>query len=119
MTAELTEDVRKGIISFSITDKGALYAAYMQYVTNGGVFVPTNRGYELGDSVFMLLKLMEDQAPIPIDGKIVWITPPGSQGNKTPGVGVQFGEDRGRSPKTLIEEYLAASLQGDRDTHTM
>jgi len=119
MTTELPEDVRKGIISFSITDKGALYAAYMQYVTGGGVFVPTNRGYELGDSVFLLLKLMEDPSPIPVDGKIVWITPTGAQGNKTPGVGVQFLDERGRSQKTAIEEYLAAALEGDRVTHTM
>jgi len=119
MTTEFSDDVRKGIISFSITDKGALYAAYMQFVTNGGVFVPTNRGYELGDSVFLLLKLMEEPSPIPVEGKIVWITPTGAQGNKTPGVGVQFLEDKGQSPRSAIEQYLAAALKGDRATHTM
>lgn len=119
MTTELAENVRKGIISFSITDKGALYAAYMQFVKDGGVFVPTNRNYELGDTVFMLLKLMDNPYPLPIEGKIVWLTPTGAQGNKTPGVGVQFIDGKGDSPKTVIEEYLAAALRGDRATQTM
>lgn len=115
----MTTENRKGIISFSISDKGALYAAYMQFLTNGGVFIPTNRAYELGDNVFMLLKLMDETSPIPIEGKIVWITPTGSQGNKTPGIGVQFSEDSKYSPKSTIEDYLAGALKGDRPTHTM
>lgn len=119
MTTEMNEDIRKAIISFTITDKGALYASYMQFVTNGGIFVPTNRAYELGDNVFMLLKLMDESSPLPIEGKIVWITPTGAQGNKTPGVGVQFADARGRAPKETIEEFLAAALLGDRATETM
>lgn len=109
---------RKGIISFSIADRGALYASYMPFVANGGVFVPTNRQYNLGDSVFLLLRLMDDRNPIPIEGRVSWITPAGAQGNKTTGVGVQFlGE--GAAAKSAIEEHLAAALQGERPTHTM
>lgn len=119
MTTEMTDDIRKGIISFTITDKGALYASYMQFVKNGGIFVPTNRAYEIGDTVFMLLKLMDESTPLPIEGKIVWITPTGAQGNKTPGVGVQFADAPGSAPKETIEQYLAAALQGDRATQTM
>lgn len=58
----MTEETRKGIISFSITDRGALYSSYMSFVNNGGVFVPTARNYELGDRIFMLLKLMDDHS---------------------------------------------------------
>ncbi|MDD4904770.1 MAG: pilus assembly protein PilZ, partial [Methylobacter tundripaludum] len=35
----------QGILSLSIKDKNALYAAYMPFVTNGGLFIPTNREY--------------------------------------------------------------------------
>lgn len=115
----MTTETRKGIISFSITDRGALYAAYMQFVNNGGLFVPTNRTYDLGDSVFMLLKIMDDATPIPVEGKVVWLTPPGAQGNKTVGVGVQFSDESDNSAKTAIEDHLAAALQGERPTHTM
>ncbi|MBX2826062.1 MAG: PilZ domain-containing protein [Gammaproteobacteria bacterium] len=114
----MTTENRKGIISFSISDRGALYASYMPFVQNGGVFVPTNRQYELGDKVFVLLKLMDDTKPIPVEGNISWITPAGAQGNKTAGVGVQFSST-GEAAKTAIEQHLAAALQGERPTHTM
>lgn len=115
----MTEDVRKGIISFSITDRGALYASYMSFVQNGGMFVPTAGSYEVGDRVFMLLKLMDDSSVSPVSGKVVWLTPPGAQGNKTAGIGVQFCEDDNGSTRTNIEQHLAAALQGERPTQTM
>ena len=115
----MTAETRKGIISFSITDRGALYSSYMSFVQNGGVFVPTNRAYELGDKVFMLLKLMDDHSIVPVPGFVVWVTPPGAQGNKAPGIGVQFSEEDNESTKNNIEQHLAATLQGERPTETM
>ena len=115
----MTEETRKGIIAFSISDRGALYSSYMSFVQNGGVFVPTARTYELGDNVFMLLKLMDDPSPFPVNGKVVWITPAGAQGNKSPGIGVQFVDEDNGSTKSNIEQHLAAALQGERPTQTM
>lgn len=115
----MTEETRKGIISFSITDRGALYSSYMSFVQNGGVFVPTSRSYEIGDQVFMLLKLMDESSVTPVSGTVVWLTPPGAQANKVAGIGVQFSdEDRGGT-RSNIEQHLAAALQGERPTQTM
>ena len=50
---------RQGILSLTIKDKGALYAAYMPFIKNGGLFIPTNKPYKLGDEVFMLLNRRE------------------------------------------------------------
>ena len=44
-----------GILSLTIRDPAVLYAAYMPFVNNGGLFIPTNKQYRLGDEVFMLL----------------------------------------------------------------
>src|SRR5690606_41950976 len=44
---------RQGILSLTIKDKNALYAAYMSFVRNGGLFVPTSNSYKLGDEVFI------------------------------------------------------------------
>ncbi|ASJ74865.1 PilZ domain-containing protein [Granulosicoccus antarcticus] len=115
----MTEETRKGIISFSITDRGALYSSYMSFVQNGGVFVPTARNYEIGDKVFMLLKLMDDHSISPVSGTVVWLTPPGAQGSKVAGIGVQFSEEDHGKNKSNIEQHLAATLQGDRPTQTM
>jgi len=45
---------RNGILSLTIKDKSVLYAAYMPFIKNGGLFIPTNKSYRLGDEVFML-----------------------------------------------------------------
>tara|TARA_B100001971_G_scaffold214744_1_gene254046 strand:+ start:698 stop:1036 length:339 start_codon:yes stop_codon:yes gene_type:complete len=109
---------RSGILSLTIKDKSVLYAAYMPFIKDGGLFIPTNKHYQLGDEVFMLLKLMDEPEKIPVAGKVVWITPKGAQGNKVSGVGVQFtGEDNMARDK--IETFLAGALKSDRVTHTM
>jgi len=110
---------RQSILSLSIKDKSALYAAYMPYVTNGGLFIPTNKQYKLGDEVFMLLTLLDEKDKLPVAGKIVWITPTGSQGNRAAGVGVQFSDQDNGQARNKIETYLAGALQSDRPTHTM
>jgi type IV pilus assembly protein PilZ len=45
-----TSAPRQGIISLTIKDKSALYAAYMPFVKGGGLFIPTKKHY-LGDEV--------------------------------------------------------------------
>lgn len=110
---------RQGILSLAIRDKNALFAAYMPYVRNGGLFVPTTNEYQLGDEVFILLNLMEESEKIPVVGKVIWITPRGAQGNRTAGVGLQFTEKDGGPARNKIETYLAGALESDRPTHTM
>lgn len=111
---------KQGILSLTIKDKGALYAAYMPYIKNGGIFIPTNKQYKLGDEVFILLKLMDEADKMPVVGKVVWKTPQAAQGNRVSGIGVQFAEDTdGEAVRNKIETYLAGSLKSDRLTHTM
>lgn len=107
-----------GILSLAIKDKAVLYSAYMPFVHNGGLFIPTSKQYTVGDEVFMLLSLMDESDRIPVAGTVVWVTPPGAQGNRTAGIGVQFDaqDDQARS---RIETYLAGALRSERPTHTM
>ena len=115
---EARRGTRNGILSLAIKDKAVLYAAYMPFIRNGGVFIPTKKEYELGDEVFMLLNLMDEAEKIPVAGKVVWMTPKGAQGSRAAGIGVQFN-DQDDVARTKIETYLAGALQSDRQTHTM
>lgn len=110
---------RQGILALAIRDKNALYAAYMPYVSNGGLFIPTTKKYNLGDEVFLLLSLMDEPEKLPVAGKVVWITPMGAQGNHAAGIGVQFSEMDEGATRNKIETYLAGALKSDRTTHTM
>ncbi len=111
---------QQGILSLSIKDRQALYKSYMPFVSGGGLFVPSTKHFSLGDEVFLLLTVMEFEERLPIPGRVVWITPPGSQGNRRPGIGVQFADTPyGAHARTIIETHLANLLASDRKTNTM
>jgi type IV pilus assembly protein PilZ len=114
------QNARPGALSLNIREKVILYTAYMPFLKGGGIFIPTTKQYRLGDEIFMLIGLMGDANRIPVAGKVVWITPAGSQGNRAQGIGVQFGEDEGGvAARTKIEELLGGQLKINRPTHTM
>jgi type IV pilus assembly protein PilZ len=111
---------RPGALSLNIREKSILYAAYMPFVKGGGIFIPTTRPYRLGDEIFMLISLLGDPEKVPVAGKVVWITPAGSQGNRAQGVGVQFKPDEsGEVARSRIETLLKGSTALSRTTHTM
>ena len=112
--------VRQGILSLTFKDKAGLYNAYMPFLKQGGIFVPTPKRYFLGDEVFLLLTLPDSSDRLPIAGKVVWVTPAGAQGNRNAGIGVQFPEGaEGETVKNRIETLLAGTLGADKPTQTM
>ena len=113
------QTTRQGILSLTIRDKSSLYAAYMPFVKNGGLFIPTGRTYRLGDEVFMLLTLTDSKEKLPVAGRVVWITPSGAQGGRSAGIGVQFSELDNGATRNKIENQLAGALKSERQTHTM
>lgn len=119
MSDDFDSKPRQGILSLTIRDQSVLYAAYIPFVKNGGLFIPTSRAYRLGEEVFMLLNLMDEPERIPVAGKIVWITPKGAEGYRATGIGVQFSEDDGGTTRARIENQLAGMLESQRPTHTM
>ena len=117
---DISGQVRLGVLSLSIKEKSALFAAYMPFIKGGGLFIPTNKSYKMGEEVFMLLTLMEDTSKLPVSGKVVWITPAGAHGGRTQGVGVQFAfNESGKAAQNKIEGLLGGSLKSVRPTHTM
>jgi len=110
---------RPGLLTLSIKDKSALYVAYMPFVRNGGLFVPTQSDYQIGDEIFMLLNLMGENEKLPVAGRVVWVTPKGISNRRVPGIGVQFSEQDNGATSRKIENYLAGAIGGDKHTHTM
>ncbi len=110
--------ISHGILSLNIDNKENLYKAYMPFVTNGGLFIPTTRGYQLGEEVFMLLMLMDEPDKIPVTGKVIWVTPKAAQGGRLPGIGIQLSSDDS-SLVTKIETYLAGMSGSGRRTNTL
>lgn len=112
-------NLKPGVLSLAIKEKAALYAAYMPYLKGGGLFIPTNKPYQMGEEVFMLLSLLEDPMKLKVVGNVVWVTP-ATQGGKPQGIGVQFNEKNGgMEARNKIESMLGGVLKSTRPTHTM
>ena len=109
---------RSGIVSLSIKDKAVLYSAYMPFITHGGLFIPTDKQYKLGEEIFLLLNIMDEPDKIPVAVKVVLNTPNVAHCNRSSGIGVQFS-DQDDTARVTIENHLAGSLESDRPTHTM
>ena len=112
---------RQSILPVAIKDETTLYPSYMPFLTGGGLFIPTgNKRYGMGDELFLLIHLLEDKERLPVTGTVVWITPPGAQGNRVAGIGVQFAESpEGEAARQRIEALLGARLASDKPTHTL
>lgn len=109
----------RGMLSLQLKTIEELYAAYLGFLKNGGLFVATEKNYQLGDEVFMLVNLPEESEKIPVAGKVVWINPKGAQGSRPQGIGIQFGELDNGATRSKIESMLAGKAKSDARTHTM
>jgi type IV pilus assembly protein PilZ len=107
------------LISCNFAKEDALYLAYMPFIKGGGLFVRTLTVYTLGTEVQLSIQLMDELEPYVIKGKVVWLTPKGTQGNKPAGIGVQFMGENNRLLCNKIETYLAGKLKSTQSTDTM
>ena len=111
---------RPSVIQLVFREKGALYAAYIPLFSDGGLFVPTQRDYKLGENIYLLLSLPDDPQRYPVAGKVGWVTPANAQGGRTQGVGVRFpADEKTRHLKIKIEEILGTSIASSKPTQTL
>jgi type IV pilus assembly protein PilZ len=127
MSSEIIEEAPKksNILVLTIKDKAVLYSAYMSFLKEegdkegGGIFIPTQKSFALGEEVQMLISLMDEPEKHPVVGIVVWITPQGAQGNRAPGIGVQFKGAEGKVVRKKIETLLASTQGSAKPTHTL
>jgi type IV pilus assembly protein PilZ len=102
-----------------------LYRSYMPFVQNGGIFVPTEETYPLGEQCLLNLKIL-DEDEIPIMTRVVWVVIPAARhlggplgrGRWRQGVGLGFTGKEGVQAKALIEKTLGRNLASTEPTLT-
>lgn len=91
--------------TLTLTDKVSATQVYMPFIKGGGVFIETEKEYNLKDPVFLLLTVGHEAKKFPINGKVVWLCGSNARGDRPRGIGVQFPKDStGESAKLTIEE---------------
>lgn len=115
-----TTTPRPSVMQLAIKEKAALYAAYIPLFAEGGIFVPTQRDYRLGDDVYVLLTLPDDPQRYPVAGRVAWVTPERASGNRSQGVGIQFPKDaKSAELKARIEQILGTAVSSEKPTQTI
>lgn len=108
------------IVRVDIEDNDALYAAYMPFIENGGIFVDRKQLVDmhcsLGDHIHLLLHIKDENGRIPVHGRTVWVANRPA-GRRPAGIGVQFRDD-GETRKRL-EGLLAERLASIEKTLTL
>ena len=111
--------MKRNMLTLNISDENTLYNSYLPFLKHGGLFIPTDKSYKLGDEVFLLLTLLNDGDKTPVAGKVVWINPKGAQGGRPSGIGVHFSDQDKGATREKIEKALATLLKSDKRTYTI
>src|SRR5436309_339547 len=98
-------------LHYIINNPLELNLSYMNFVNAGGLFVPTNDNYDLGDLIEVHLILPNKKEALKFTGKVIWITPPNALYQALPGVGVQFVGENAKTIRQEIESYLDVSME--------
>ena len=101
----------KPILNYVIKDPVELNLSYMPFISEGGLFVPTEKFYPLGTKLTVDLLLPGHKESLKIEGKVVWVTPPNALYQVLCGLGVQFIGTQAPAVRAQIEAGLDKSME--------
>lgn len=111
---------RPSVIQLNIKGITALYLSYIPIFANGGLFIPTTKDYKIEDNVYVLVTLPNNPQRFAVTGKVGWITPPRSSGQRPQGIGVKFPDnEQCKQLRAQIEALLANYVPHGRVPHTV
>ncbi|WP_373746299.1 PilZ domain-containing protein [Neisseria dentiae] len=114
------QDLPGRMMALQLREKAALYNSYMPFLEHGGLFVPTDDIFSLGDEVLLALELTDHPGKKFLRTTVAWINPARTSAHRPKGVGLAFGSDEiCLQTKILIEGELGSALRSDRVTFTL
>jgi type IV pilus assembly protein PilZ len=100
------------MLSLTLSDPNTAAGLYMPFIKGGGIFVESDKEYNLGDPVLVLLTVGAEAKKYPINGKVVWICGPNARGHKVQGIGVQFTKDDSALGARDAIEQMIGTIKG-------
>lgn len=104
-TEQTYDRTPKDWLSLQLTDRKMLSEVYMPFIRGGGLFVPSQKSFQAGQSVGVIIKGLDPDTVIRITGRIVWVSPASTQNGRAQGVGIQLSPAH-RKLKDRIEHLL-------------
>ena len=102
------------VLSLVYKDRQTFIHAYTANVSNGGLFVKTNKPLEKNFGFMLKLQLPGLQEPLLIKSQVAWTrTGSGAGPSKPPGMGITFLELSSRD-RRILHDYLGPETDTDR-----
>ena len=90
------------------------------FFTHGGLFVPTDDRFDMGDAVLLVVNLPEHNEPKSLRTQVGWINSTATAIGQAKGIGLAFGKDPiAVETKQAIEDLLPGLLLNERPTYTL
>jgi len=99
------------VLNYTINDLLELSLSFMPFINGGGLFIPTQESFNLGDGIIVNLLLPGKKENIKIEGKVIWITPSNALHHVLPGIGIQFTGSNATSLSEQVQMFLDKSLE--------
>ena len=96
--------------------------SYMSFLEYGGVFLPSNDKFTMGEEVLLVLELVGPARTdkLFIKSNVCWINANPSASGRPKGIGLAFSsDDSGVKAKALFEAILSGLLANERATYTL
>ena len=107
-------------VDYIFADLKALQRAYMPFVLDGGIFIPTQKSFQLGEEVVVNITLPDDGATVTFAGEVIWITPKSAQSaTNQAGIGIQFTGKNAENLRKKIKQLVESASQKTSETDTM
>lgn len=94
------------------TDLPSLKRAYMPFVIEGAIFIPTEKNFQLNDSVTASITLPENNQEYTFTGEIIWVSPIASH---HPGIGITCSGDEGQAFRKAVADLIGEVKGGERE----
>ena len=108
------------MMALQLKDKTLIYNSYMPFLEFGGLFVPTDDPFKLGDEVLLAIDFEDPADKKFLRTKVAWINPARTSANRPKGVGLAFGFDEiSAAARHLIEAALSGVMRSERPTFTL
>jgi len=107
-------------LTLSLLDKQKIFAAYMPFIKQGGLFIATDKIYPLGVSVLLQLELKvhDEIERYAIVVKVIWVTPAGAVNNRPAGIGIQLPVVQ-KDLRDKLENFLQEIAMNEELTDTL
>lgn len=106
-------------LTYQFPNLAALKNAFMPFVSDGGIFIPTEEQFHLGEAVKLTVTLPGNDKVFSFYGEIIWITPKSAHGGGNPGIGIHSGNSEGEAFQKAAQALLSGMPDDNVQSETL